>query len=438
MMDPATPPRDEPGRPAPQPTVRVISVGRSDIERRLRGERGVELVRVRDGLEAIGELGEPKTRADQVAVVIGRQGVDPGELDRFGDAVRRLEPGATIAAFEDAGLEGSGLRIVSGPEGLVGRGEGEAPAAPARGEPTVTVSTAGVLRALLAGDDLPRVVLADLARRFGEGRVSYVDRESGRSRPSGDGGRAVMDVAHRGTCFGWLIGPASASEALRRAADELALAVAAQRQQEALRASAFTDPLTGAWNRRYFERFMRRALAEARDRRQDLTLLLFDIDDFKRYNDEYGHAAGDEILMETVRLIRAGTRPTDAICRIGGDEFAVVFYEPKGPREPGSQAPRSILTIARRFQEQICQRRFPKLGREAHGSLSISGGLATFPWDGHDLVSLMDHADRLLRQSKAEGKNVIRLGPGARRAYLEGGGDPSALGDAPDPRSSGS
>ena len=93
----------------------------------------------------------------------------------------------------------------------------------------------------------------------------------------------------------------------------------------------------------------------------------------------------------------------------------MIFYEPDGPREPGSTPPRSIFSIAHRFRQQICAHKFPKLGEQARGRLTISGGLATFPWDGSDAESLIEHADRLLMQSKGEGKNVICLGPGAMR-----------------------
>lgn len=186
-----------------------------------------------------------------------------------------------------------------------------------------------------------------------------------------------------------------------------------EEQQRALRLAAFTDELTGAWNRRYFSRFLDAAIEQARGARRTLTLLYFDIDDFKGYNDRYGHAAGDEILVETVRLLESVIRPGDKVCRIGGDEFVVIFYEPKGPRDPGSSPPESIYGLATRFQKQICAHRFPKLGDEACGTLTVSGGLASYPWDGSDGESLLALADELAMRSKRQGKNVITLGRGA-------------------------
>jgi two-component system cell cycle response regulator len=186
-------------------------------------------------------------------------------------------------------------------------------------------------------------------------------------------------------------------------------------QQDQLRVAAFTDDLTGAYNRRYFDRFLKTALAQASEQRQSVTVLCFDIDDFKKYNDRYGHTAGDDILRETVRLLKSVIRPTDRVCRIGGDEFAVIFHEPAGPRDPASKPPASIAQIASRFQRQICEHRFPKLAEEAPGTLTISGGLATFPWDGRTAEELLDRADQLACASKRQGKNAITVGPGAQR-----------------------
>ncbi|MFO0835964.1 MAG: GGDEF domain-containing protein [Phycisphaerales bacterium] len=184
------------------------------------------------------------------------------------------------------------------------------------------------------------------------------------------------------------------------------------RQQGELRRAAFTDALTGAWNRRYFERFLSAAIEQSAKARHQLSVLVFDIDDFKRFNERYGHVAADEVLVEAVRLLNSVIRPSDRVCRIGGDEFAVVFYEPGGPRNPGSKHPTSVQEIAARFQAQIRQKRFPKLGLDAPGTLTVSGGMSTFPWDGRTAEELLRHADLLALESKRQGKNAITLGPG--------------------------
>ena len=109
--------------------------------------------------------------------------------------------------------------------------------------------------------------------------------------------------------------------------------------------------------------------------------------------DRYGHDAGDEVLRQTVDLLRSTIRRGDHVFRIGGDEFVVIFSDPEGPRNERSAPPESVEDIAHRFQAKVCEMKFPQLGVEAEGSLSISAGLATFPWDGHDVQSLLRHAD---------------------------------------------
>ena len=172
------------------------------------------------------------------------------------------------------------------------------------------------------------------------------------------------------------------------------------------------DELTGAWNRRYFDRFLARVLERATQGRQQVTLLVFDIDDFKRYNDAYGHAAGDEILREVSAMMRSSVRDHDVVARIGGDEFAVIFWDAGERREAGSKHPGDVRAAAARFQKAIVNHKFPKLGDEAAGHLSVSGGLAGFPWDGRTVDELVSFADAMAIRSKRAGKNAITFGPG--------------------------
>ncbi len=176
---------------------------------------------------------------------------------------------------------------------------------------------------------------------------------------------------------------------------------------------AMQDELTELWNRRYFNRFLEDVLKRAAQKRFHVSLLLFDIDDFKYYNDRYGHSAGDQILRETAHLMRSLVREHDVVARIGGDEFAVIFWDAAGPRRPNSTHPHDPIQVAQRFRKAIAAHRFPKLGHQAHGTLTISGGLAGYPWDGHTPQALIDHADKMAMQSKNQGKNAIAFGPGA-------------------------
>jgi len=224
---------------------------------------------------------------------------------------------------------------------------------------------------------------------------------------SGLGGvvRVVVDAEHA------LVARSTSDAALQAHARWLATWLALRGQHATLRNAAYTDALTGAWNRRYCDRFLARVLEEARKARRHVSVMVFDIDNFKMYNDRFGHDAGDEILRETVRLLRSMIRPSDRVCRVGGDEFAVIFYEPNGPRQEGSRHPDSVFAIARRFQQQVMQHRFPKLGAQARGSLTISGGLATYPWDGGTAEELLKRADTLAIESKRQGKGALTFGP---------------------------
>jgi len=224
-----------------------------------------------------------------------------------------------------------------------------------------------------------------------------------------------VELRFRRRCYGSLSSSLTQTRQLRPWAEWLARWMALDHGYRDYRTMAYRDDLTGAWNRRFYESFMKQVLREAARSRLAVTVLVFDIDDFKRYNDDFGHDAGDEVLCETVRLLESVIRSGDRVCRIGGDEFVVVFADLAGPREPGSNPPDTVEAIAARFQDQVCQMRFPKLGLDAPGTLSISGGLATFPWDGTDAESLLKHADQLALQSKRKGKNVITFGPGVEK-----------------------
>jgi diguanylate cyclase (GGDEF)-like protein len=184
--------------------------------------------------------------------------------------------------------------------------------------------------------------------------------------------------------------------------------VGLSRRMESLHHLAITDHLTGVYNRRYFYILTNRILARAKDNGFRATLLLYDIDDFKAYNDEFGHAAGDDILRDTARMMHQLCRDHDVVARIGGDEFAVLFWDEE-PREAGSEPLRNIQSIASRFCRAVADHDFTALGPKARGRLTISGGIASCPDHGQTCVDLLRQADDALRGAKGSGKNTILL-----------------------------
>ncbi|MCS7033828.1 MAG: GGDEF domain-containing protein [Phycisphaerae bacterium] len=148
-----------------------------------------------------------------------------------------------------------------------------------------------------------------------------------------------------------------------------------------------------------------------------VTLLLFDIDNFKKYNDEYGHALGDEILRQTAALMKRCCRQQDQVFRIAGDEFAVVFLEsemrqPKEKPAGGTttRVPASVRAVLERFRRSISSPEFAMLGSGGKGTLTISGGMAIFPHHARTPEELVEAADQaLMFFAKKSGKNSIYL-----------------------------
>jgi GGDEF domain-containing protein len=227
----------------------------------------------------------------------------------------------------------------------------------------------------------------------------------------------------------YLICPVSAKE-LRAAQPQKTSALPTVGEQEKyyqerirlLEKLATEDDLTGLKNRRYLHQFLAQVLALARQYQFSVTLLLFDIDNFKQYNDQHGHAVGDQVLLQAGRLIRRCCRAHDVVARIGGDEFAVVFWDlpekektPAGPGVPqerrhhSAKHPREPLFMAERFRREISASRLTVLGPEGQGRLTISGGLASFPDDGKTAEELLKRADEALLEAKRQGKNQIVL-----------------------------
>ncbi len=171
---------------------------------------------------------------------------------------------------------------------------------------------------------------------------------------------------------------------------------------------ALTDEITGVPNRRYMLRFLDQVLERAKEERFRVTLLLFDIDNFKIYNDTCGHDAGDEILRLVARLFQHNCRDDDVVTRFGGDEFAVVFWDAEERRVADSRHPEDALKVLSRFTKDLSSAEPEAISESLPSNpLTISGGLATFPWDAQTRDDLIHKADQALIQAKQAGKNRV-------------------------------
>ena len=183
----------------------------------------------------------------------------------------------------------------------------------------------------------------------------------------------------------------------------------AAKQQHDWKHLALTDDLTSLPNRRYLIRFLDRILQRAARERFRVTVCMLDIDNFKQYNDDFGYAAGDEIIRAAGQLFLRRCRVEDVVVRYGGDEFVVVFWDSEDARVEGSEHPDQPMEVMKRFAESLKQHDLVTLGPEGKGALTISGGLATYPWDAATTKDLLTKAADALRQAKKHGKNYIHL-----------------------------
>jgi len=209
----------------------------------------------------------------------------------------------------------------------------------------------------------------------------------------------------------------------RKASAEPTDAIEPQLQQRIaqLEKLATEDDLTGLKNRRYVRQFLEQILLYANRENFRVTLLLFDIDNFKHYNDTYGHSLGDIVLQQAGVLMKRCCREHDVVARVGGDEFAVVFWDLPSTekrrrfatvqerRGADGSHPRQPLFMAERFRREISTSGLQCLGPHGKGSLTISGGLASFPHDGQNTAQLFEQADKAMLEAKRSGKNRIYL-----------------------------
>jgi diguanylate cyclase (GGDEF)-like protein len=155
-----------------------------------------------------------------------------------------------------------------------------------------------------------------------------------------------------------------------------------------------TDPLTSLWNHGYFQYKLDEELMKAKAKSYPLSILMLDLDDFKKFNDTYGHIRGDEALRTISETLKENGRPQDVICRYGGEEFSIIL--PSTNRE-------EALAIAEQIRKNISEKNI--LGNK----FTLSIGLANYPHDGLDKDTLVKKSDVALYRAKREGKNKIVL-----------------------------
>ncbi len=171
-----------------------------------------------------------------------------------------------------------------------------------------------------------------------------------------------------------------------------------QQSLEAIRAESLTDPLTGLGNRKYFDRMISMAVQSAFTSGEPLSLLLFDIDHFKSFNDSYGHLTGDQVLRLVGLSLKQTIKGQDITARYGGEEFAVVLP---------NTALRQAITVADHIRRAVMAKELKKKSTgEILGRVTISVGVSMLK-QGDDTDALIERADACLYAAKRNGRNRV-------------------------------
>jgi diguanylate cyclase (GGDEF)-like protein len=161
---------------------------------------------------------------------------------------------------------------------------------------------------------------------------------------------------------------------------------------------AATDGLTGLYNHRHLHQAMDRMLERCRREERSLAVIMLEIDNFKRYNDTYGHQRGDEVLRIVADLLRKGSRANDLVARYGGDEFMIVL--PDTGKETAGE-------VGERLRRAIEAYPF-RLGENIVTNVTLSVGIAASPDDGETVDALVDSVDRAQYSAKRSGGNKVQ------------------------------
>ena len=192
-------------------------------------------------------------------------------------------------------------------------------------------------------------------------------------------------------------------------ADQLSTMLQNAALLDSSRNATWVDHLTGVANRLYFQQRFESEIRRAGNYRQALALFMFDIDEFKRINDTYGHHAGDVVIKKMAEIVKKNTRGGDLVGRYGGDEFIVLITSTTG---------KQAISFAEKLREMISATDIAIPGTEAPVRITVSGGLAMFPTHGQSTAELFRAADDALFESKRQGRNRILV---AASVGLDGG-----------------
>ena len=193
--------------------------------------------------------------------------------------------------------------------------------------------------------------------------------------------------------------PDAGSSLVRTIGEQVSMAISSLRLQEKLRQQSIRDPLTQLFNRRYLEETMERELSRSRRHRQPLSVLMIDVDHFKRYNDNFGHDAGDAVLVSFARLLMNKVRKEDIACRYGGEEFTIIL--PSTPIENARIVAQQLCDATRKMQVS--------LHGKALSMVTISIGVSCFPLTSDSMGELFQAADAALYKAKHQGRDRVVL-----------------------------
>jgi diguanylate cyclase (GGDEF)-like protein/PAS domain S-box-containing protein len=192
-------------------------------------------------------------------------------------------------------------------------------------------------------------------------------------------------------------------------AEQISLSIANIRLRDALRTQSIHDPLTGLYNRRYLEEMMERETRRAVRAEHGLGVLMLDLDHFKKFNDTYGHDAGDLVLREAAAFLLKSVRAEDIVCRFGGEEFVVIL-------------PLADLKVTEARAERIRSRlRELSVAHQGQslGMITVSVGVAELPEHGTTAKELLESADAALYRAKREGRDRVAVAKTSQAAEVE-------------------